>query len=374
MMMVMLGLINNMRGTLIPPIRDFFTVSYSQIGFMLMASTFGFMSATFFGGIAASHFGLKKVIAFGFLTAAFSIFSMAYINSFLYLIILMTLLGIGLGSVEIGANSLGAKIFVDKSGMMMNMLHLFFGVGAAVGPGYAGWLLSLNFEWHQIYLTALVIIIALLLFLLFTKFPLEVENNKRDNIAVQEILKQKKVWLFAAVLGSAVTFELAIASWLVNFLHVERAFTTASASTYLSLFFIVFTIGRLVGGYFTEYLGYIKILFYFAGAALVLFAAGLMVEADYGAFFFSASGFFISIMFPTIMAVIMNEFERGVSSYMGFIITSASAINMISNWLIGKINDIFGVFIGFSSISVFILLAIIFLYFLSRELEYDFAK
>ena len=150
MMMVMLGFINNMRGTLIPPIRDFFTVNYSQIGVMLMAATFGFMSSTFFGGLAASHFGLKKVIAFGFLISAFSIFAMGYINSFLYLIILMAFLGIGLGSVEIGANSLGAKIFVEKSGMMMNMLHLFFGVGASIGPRYAGWLLSLGFEWHQI--------------------------------------------------------------------------------------------------------------------------------------------------------------------------------------------------------------------------------
>ena len=339
-----------------------------------MAATFGFMSATFFGGIAASHFGLKKVIAFGFLTAAFSIFAMGYINSFLYLILLMTFLGIGLGSVEIGANSLGAKIFVERSGMMMNMLHLFFGIGASIGPRYAGWLISLGFEWHQIYLTALILILFLLLFLFLTKFPREIENDKKDNIAVKEIVKQKKVWLFAAVLGSAVVAEIAIGSWLVNFLHIERAFTTASASTYLSLFFIVFTIGRLVGGYFTEHIGYIKILVYFAAATLMLFIIGLLVKADYGAFFFSAAGFFISIMFPTIMAVIMNEFKSGVSSYMGFIITFASAINMVSNWLIGKLNDLFGVFTGFASISFFIFMIIVFLYFLSRELEYDFAK
>jgi fucose permease len=374
MMMIMLGFINNMRGTLIPPIRDFYTVNYSQIGVMLMASTFGFMSATFFGGLAASHFGLKRVITFGFLAAAFSIFIMGYINSFLYLILLMTLLGIGLGSVEIGANSLGAKIFVEKSGMMMNMLHLFFGVGASIGPRYAGWLLSLDLEWYQIYLTALVLIIFLLIYLFFTDFPVEIENDKKDNIAIKKIVKQKKVWLFSAVLGSAVVSEIAIGSWLVNFLHVERAFSTTSASTYLSLFFIIFTVGRLVGGYFTEHLGYIKILFIFASATLFLFICGLLVEGVLGAVFFSTAGFFISIMFPTIMAVIMNEFDKGVSSYMGFIITTASAINMTSNWLIGKINDIFNVFTGFASISFFMFLIIVFLYFLNRELEYDFAK
>jgi fucose permease len=374
LMMIMLGFINNMRGTLIPPIRDFFKVNYSQIGVMLMASTFGFMSATFFGGLAASHFGLKKVIAFGFIAVSFSIFTMGYINSFFYLIILMTLLGVGLGSVEIGANSLGAKIFVEKSGMMMNMLHLFFGVGASIGPRYAGWLLSLNLKWYQIYLTALALIIFLLIYLFFTDFPTEVENDKKDNIAVKEIVKQKKVWLFSAVLGSAVVAEIAIGSWLVNFLHVERAFSTTSASTYLSLFFVVFTVGRLVGGYFTEHLGYIKILFLFASATQILFICGLLIDGTLGAFFFSAAGFFISIMFPTIMAVIMNEFDTGVSSYMGFIITSASAINMISNWLIGKINDLFNVFTGFASISVFIFLIIIFLYLLNRELDYDFAR
>lgn len=374
MMMILLGFINNMRGTLIPSIRDYFAVNYSQIGFMLMAATFGFMFATFLGGIAASHFGLKIVIAFGFTTAALSIVLMTYINSFIYLIILMAFLGIGLGSVEIGANSLGAKIFVKKSAMMMNMLHLFFGVGASIGPRYAGWLLSLNFKWYQVYSTALILIIALFIFLFFINFPDEIENNRQDNISVLEIIKQKKVWLFSAVLGSAVVVEIAIGSWLVNFLHVERSFSTASASTYLSLFFIVFTLGRLVGGYFTEHLGYIKILFYFAAATFILFISGLFIEASYGAFFFSAVGFFISIMFPTIMAVIMQEFKSGVSSYMGFIITSASALNMFSNWLIGKINDLFNVYIGFGSITFFIISIIIFLYLLSRELEYDFAK
>jgi fucose permease len=374
MIMVMLGFINNIRGTLVPSFRSFFGASYSQIGFMLMAASLGFMAATFYGGIAASRFGLKKVIACGFLLSAFSISLMGFIYQFIFLILLMSLLGVGLGFIEIGANSLGAKIFVKKSAMMMNMLHLFFGVGASIGPRYAGWLLNLNFNWYQIYYTALILIAFLMIYLLFSKFPSELENDKKDNIAIKDIITQKKVWFFAILLGSGVAVEVGIGSWLVNYLYVGRSFSAAAASSYLSLFFVVFTLGRLVGGYFTEHLGYIKILFYFSFGMIFLFSVGLFVSGSYGAIMFAMVGFFVSIIFPTTMAIIMYEFKRGVSSYMGFIITTASAINMLSNWLIGTITDFFGVFIGFASISIYMFIVLIFLYLLSKELEYDFAK
>lgn len=374
MMMIMLGFINNIRGTLIPSFREFFAASYSQIGFMLMAASLGFMSATFYGGIAASRFGLKKVIAVGFFLSALSISLMGFIHQFIYLILLMSLLGVGLGFVEIGANSLGAKIFVNKSAMMMNMLHLFFGVGASIGPRFAGWLLSLNFTWYQIYYTALILISFLIIYLFFSEFPTELENDRKDNIAIKNILSQKKVWFFAVVLGSGVVVEVGIGSWLVNYLYVGRSFAETTASSYLSLFFIVFTVGRLVGGYFTEHLGYLKILFYFSFGMIFLFSIGLFVSGSYGAILFSMVGFFVSIIFPTIMAIIMYEFKQGVSSYMGFIITTASAINMLSNWLIGTITDFFGVFIGFASIGMYMLIIVLFLYLLSKELEYDFSK
>ena len=91
-------------------------------------------------------------------------------------------------------------------------------------------------------------------------------------------------------------------------------------------------LGRLKGGYIAEKLGYIKIILYFAIASVVLFASGMLLGNQF-AFLFSCIGFFASIMFPTMMSVIMKEFPTGTSSVMGFVISAAGGINMLVNWL-----------------------------------------
>jgi fucose permease len=66
-----------------------------------------------------------------------------------------------------------------------------------------------------------------------------------------------------------------------------------------------------------------------------------------------------AIMFPTAMAIVTREFKKGLSTLMGFIISMSAVINMIFNWIIGKINDLFGVYVGFSSLIIYAGLAIV---------------
>ena len=142
-----------------------------------------------------------------------------------------------------------------------------------------------------------------------------------------------------------------------------------SSSFYLSFFFITFTIGRLTGGYLAEKIGYVKIILYNTVASMILFGTGLLI-GNGGAIFFSFVGFFISIMYPTLMVIIMKEFTENTGSVMGFIITFAVVINMISNWLIGKSNDLFGVYYGFASVIIYAILIITFLLALEKKLTY----
>lgn len=164
------GLIETFKGTVIPSIRAEFAVDYTHIGQMLFAASLGYLTATFFGGMATERYGLKKVFIFGAIvviasTGLFMIMPYFYMIAGTYF-----LLGIGLGCFEVCVNALGAKIFTRNSAMMMNLVHFFFGIGAAIAPKYAGIFIERGYSWRILYLTSIVLSLGFLLFVLLLNF------------------------------------------------------------------------------------------------------------------------------------------------------------------------------------------------------------
>lgn len=359
--MIAFGFTENIKGTAIPPIRAQFSINYSSVGIMLFVSTLGYITATFIGGFAADRFGQKKVLSLGFILVIIACTAFPFSKSFLVVSLLYFLLNAGFGCFDVSLNSLGAKIFTRNSAIMMNLMHLFYGLGSSAGPKYAGWLLSKNVSWGSVYFYSLLFTSAVFLFMCFSRFPEDNHDGQDGRIPFIDIVKNKKIWLFAGLLGFCEAAELGVANWLVNFLQQIRSMNVSDSSSYLTLFFITFTAGRLVGGFLAEKLGYVKIIIYFTIAAMAVFAGGLLLGSNF-AYLFSLVGFFVSIMFPTIIVIIMKEFKSGTSSVIGFIITGAAGVNMIVNFLIGKTNDIAGVGLGFASVLIYdaAILAIIF--------------
>ena len=368
--MAIFGFIENMKGTLIPSIRQQFGVDYSAIGLMLFISSFGYLIATLISGLVADKLGKKAILMFGFivLIAATALFYQA--NSFTATIVLLLMISTGFGCVEVAVNSLGAQIFVRNAAVMMNMTHLFFGLGSTISPKYAGSMLARNIPWNFIYTTTLALLIPALIYMAFLRFPETPDDENNVKFPINQMLKDKRIWLIMGTLGFCLIAEIGIANWLVNFLQEVRGMSVDQSSLYMTIFFATFMLGRLVGGYIAEKVGYIMIIVYFAIASVVLFASGMLLGNQF-AFLFSCIGFFASIMFPTMMSVIMKEFPTGTSSVMGFVISAAGGINMLVNWLIGKTNDLLNVNLGFMSIAIYIALIIVFIIPLSKILTYD---
>ena len=368
--MAIFGFIENMKGTLIPSIRLQFGVDYSAIGMMLLVSSLGYLFATLISGLAADKLGKKAILIFGFLVliAATALFYKA--NSFPMTVVLLLMVSTGFGCIEVAVNSLGAQIFVRSAAVMMNMTHLFFGLGSSISPKFAGSMLARNLPWNHVYTLTLAILIPGLIYLIFLRFPETPEEENNIKLPIAQMLRDKKIWLIMGTLGFCTVAETGMANWLVNFLQEVRGMSVDQSSLYMTFFFTAFMLGRLVGGVIAERIGYIKIIMYFAIVSVVLFASGMLLGNKF-AFLFSCIGFFVSIMFPTMMSVIMKEFPIGTSSIMGFVIAAAGGINMIVNWLIGKTNDILNVNMGFMSVAVYISLIVVFIIPLRSKLTFD---
>ncbi|ADV80624.1 MULTISPECIES: MFS transporter [Thermoanaerobacter] len=356
LLMMLIGIVENVKGPLIINIKTFYGVDYTMMGLFLSAGSFGFILSTFLGGFLADKIGRKSVLISGLILIIAGILGIFAARKFIVFLIFAFVMNMGMGLLEIGINAVASIVFIVNQALMMNLLHFFYGVGAIISPNMTAKLLHINFSWQQVYLTVGAIVFILMLAALEIKMHGEEKHIARDKIDYIQILSDKRMWLFASMLGFYVASELGIGNWAVTFFSAQYKMDNTISSLYLGLFFATFTFGRLVGGFIVERIGYIKSLFIFSLVSSILIASG-MAGRNF-AFLISVAGFFYSIIFPTTIAIVMKEFKQHVTIIIAIILTISSTINMLANFLIGRLNDIFGVFIGFSAILIFMILVV----------------
>jgi fucose permease len=368
--MLLFGFVENIKGAVIPSIREMFQVSYASVGVMLFIGSAGYLTATFLGGLAGDRFGQKRVIGTGYLLILLAGLGMALAASFAQVCVLMFVLNAGFGCLEVGVNSLGARIFLRNSALMMNLTHFFYGVGSMGGPAYAAGMLVNDTPWGRIYALAVFAVVVVLLVLLLARFPSSAERQKEQRLSIRQVAATGKVWLFVLVISLLVIVEVGIGNWLVSYLRGTYAMGEDQSAQWLSLFFLFFTLGRLFGGYIVEKMGYVRCIATFIVVILALYAGGFALGQS-GVILFSLIGFFISTMYPTFMAMIMKEFPVATGSVMGFIITAVAAVSMVVNWIVGQTSDLLGVGVGFGSFMIYAALALVSLVILNRHLTFN---
>ena len=364
--MLMFGFIENLKGMAIPPIRNEFNVDFSIIGTMVFFSSLGYLITCFLGGILSEKFGHKFTISIGYLLLISSTLLIHWAPNIIIVNILMFSMFCGLGIFETSGNLLAGEVFTKNTAIMLNFMHLFYGLGSVIGPKFAGIFLTSGYTWKQYYLYSSFVCIIFFIITLIIKFPKTAHYEKNHKISFREIITDKKVWILGIALGMAVVLELGTSNWFVNYLSEVYRMTPNKSSFYMSLFYVTFVLGRLFGGFIAEKIGYFKLIISFLIISFFLYSTSLLLK-EKGAILISLSGFFISIVFPTTIAVVLKGFKKDVGAVMSFIITMSALINMVFNWIIGKVNDFYGVYAGFLSFLIYFVITITF-YILSNKM------
>jgi fucose permease len=355
--MFVFGFAENLKGMSIPPIRQEFHINFTTIGIMVFCSSLGYLVACLLGGVGCEKFGQKYMLSLGYTLLISATLSMYFASCFWMVCIFMFFMFTGMGLFESACNALAGQVFTKNTALMMNLLHLFYGIGAIIGPAFAGMMLLKGFTWKQYHLLAAAIIAVFFLAMLLVKFPKPVALEEHMRLSLRQVITDRSVWLLGIALGFAVTLELGTSNWLVNYLSVAYSMNVTKTSFYMSFFYVTFVFGRLFGGFIVEKLGYIKCIIAFTICTLFLHITAAILKID-GAILISMTGFFIAIIFPTAMAIVVKEYKYGTGTVMGFVIALSAIINMIFNWIIGKTNDLFGVYIGITSFIIYTILII----------------
>ncbi len=338
------------KGVIVPHWRMEFGVDNQTVSWVFTAEIIPFLIASYFGNNILDKFKIKRTILISLTILAVSLLYIPLTTSFLQLLIGM--MGVGIGSALIGLTvNLSVGLFKStKPALLMTLVHFSFGMGAAVVQAVSGRLLSLNYSWRLFYSVLGIVGLLITILVTFADYPkLKVNKSKGKKIRDKHLLV-----LLVFILGFYLVGEIGISNWFVNFAVDGYNTSSAYAATFLSLFFIIFTMGRLVGGFVLEKIEYLKAVFY-AGISSALIIFFMLFLGERYLILASLSGILQALIYPALILVVA-QLSRENSKIMSIFITGGYSIYILINYLIGTLNDKIGVVVAFVVIPIALIL------------------
>jgi len=352
------GFTDNLKGPTLPSMLAELNISYGTGGNIFFGEYLGFLIATLITGILADRFGLKSVILLAGVLLGIGVGGYSFFTSAILLSGSLFVLGLGLGALELGPNAIIVTLHHERKGLYLNLMSVLHGLGSLVAPLFAGWLLSLSVSWRVIYRWDVLLIAIFFLLFIFLRFPKAEEKAQLDFRHIPQIaFKGQLPWFYVAI-TFYVAAEIGLASWLVTFLQQIRSAPVALSNQSLSLFFAMMMIGRLIGGFFVHRIGYLRSIFIMSIGALVCVITGLFGPKEL-AFLLPVTGFFLSIIFPTITAAVSDAQTENGNTILGVLFTFAGLGGLIGPWLIAWGSDSFGLLFGLSIVILFIFILLV---------------
>jgi fucose permease len=372
--MFLFGLVENIKSVSFPLIKTEFGAAYDSQGGLVSMTWFGYVIFCLAGSLFLHRFGTKKAVLAGYVLVAVGAVATLAAPTFWAAGLALLVVNAGFGFFEVGANALGTVVFTARAALLMNLMHFFYGFGAILGPKTAGLMTdSLGFSWQQVYLVILIPVILVFFFILFTRF--NGQNGQESaaeapaRVSFLSALRSPVVWLFCLTLGFMEVIEFGAANWGGLYLQdVYGLDPRVVGASFVSMFYILFTLSRLFSGLAIERIGYIRSLYFALAASIFLLFVGFSL-GERGIWVLPFTGIFIAIMWPTIIAVAMQVFGPDAPAVTSVIITVSGAVNGVFQFVIGLTNQYIGPAWGYRSSLLYGVLALYLLYQLSRQIQ-----
>ena len=354
------GFITVLVDSLIPRIRDLFTLTYFQAGLVQFAFFGAYFVLSIPAGFLLSKIGYKKGIVLGLITMAVGcalFYPAASYRTFPVFLLAYFILAGGITILQVAANPYVAVLGSEEgASSRLNLSQAFNSLGTSIAPILgASFILSdkvkskeeiasLGQAAKDAYLTAeaaavqspfiIITVMILLLAVVFmrVRLPQMLSNAPKNGYLM--LLKNKSLMLGALGIFIYVGAEVSIGSYLVNYFYDMKLTSVIKESNMLSSIsstllgkslsvvddygilgsFVTFywsgaMIGRFIGSYLTNIIKPARVLSFFAIGALALICISAQTTGLIAMISILAVGLFNSIMFPTIFSLSLEGLE-----------------------------------------------------------------
>ncbi|MBR6620449.1 MAG: MFS transporter [Clostridia bacterium] len=305
------------------------------------------LSSMFSAGIL-NKFGTAKVTAFSTAMTAVALLGFSLTPSFMYMIPLAVILGLGAGAIDSGLNNYVALHFKASH---MNFLHCFYGVGVSLSPYLMSHALS-DAGWRNGYRYAFFVQAAITL-LLIVSVPLwkktssaeQEENESSVNLTLAQLAKMSEVRLVWVIMLATNAIEYACGVWGSTYLVAEKGFSAEHGALALTVYYVGMSVGRFISGLLSAKISTWKRI----GIGVIILAPAIVLMLLPVPGLFSVVGlFFIGLgngsIYPNMIHLTPHNFGKEVSqSVMGSQIAFAYIGVMLAPAMVSVISGLFGI-------------------------------
>jgi len=373
--MLIFALTSAVIGPLLVPMSESFNLSLSQAGRLVSFRYQGFFLSSVLIGVLWQRGRARLFLVGSSFVLCIALLTIGRWPALPVVYVLLLVVGLSGGLVHTGVDSLLSEIYPDVRTRVLNLVHIFFGVGAFLGPIIVGTVLLVFGWWNLVY--CLVGVGALGLFFLFlTQNLKEVEPPLPETHTgawknLTYLAKSTPFWLLTLGMFFYLGAEVSLLSWVPMFMARVRNASTVAAGYANSVFWITLLVGRLCFVYLSGKISTPRLLM-LAALGTTFSAIGVFSLTNHILIitFLACTGLFASGIYPTILALGAHTFPERIGMIMGVLSAAGSLGGICFPWLVGFGSEYLGLGQGVFMIPVVMgLAAATFVYFERRLIK-----
>ena len=280
----------------------------------------------------------------------------------------LVVIGAGGGIINGGSNALVADLSSDARGANLQLLGVFFGVGA-VGVPFMLATLTGTFSQATLIAGMGALVLIPLIVIGLTEFPAPKQAQGFPIAAAGALVRDPLLLLMGFMLFLESGMEITVGGWTSTFVNDELAVSARSGLIILSLYWMGTILTRLALGWLLRRSSPFRLLFAcmmtaLVGALLLLITHSVVV-AIVGVFFL---GIGFAPTFPSVLGFIGDRYTTLSGTAFSLALAMALTGGMLLPYLAGILGDRFGMRGSFSIVPAALLLLMGLLGILSRRL------
>ena len=354
---IMQGMVTTSLGLLLPHMMITYSLDYTQSGSMIFFLLIGGVVSATCGGMLISRTGEKALVIIGAYCILAGYAAIIFVNRIIIIYTLLFLVGTGTGFINIGLNTLIARVS-DSNPKQLSKLHMFFAIGAVLLTLLVSLINKFGLPW-KIYLYLIIAMCAVTV-LLFRSIKTDIQAKSNEEHKIDwAFFKKADIYVFILLLFFYVGSETAVNGWIITFLNESKIIASVHSSYILTVLWGLVILGRFLNQKISDSISLEQRLIVCAVAILISYIVLITTTAAFGVIIsVMVLGLAMSAFFPNAVANAADR-TRDNSAAMGLLFSFGGLGGSVVPWLNGVIADSYGIAVSMKAIIASIMLLFI---------------
>ena len=302
-------------------VEDGFAQTDVGLGLFYFLTSIAYAAGSVLGGMATERVGRRAILSGAAALLGLGLIGQGLTPDWVAFTAFGIVRSVGAGAIDGGGNGLVIDLYQGARGGRLNLLHLFYSLGALGAPFVLAARDLAGISWQAVIVGSGALALPLAVVLAVTDLA---DGRARPHLAAggrRSSLLALPLLVLAVAIGCYVACEIGVSNWLVRFLAAAPAATATSA---LGLYWAGLAAGRLVGSRIADRFDHLR---FGIAAALVCAVAlvGAVVAPSLGVSIalFTVVGFASGPIYPLIVAVGGERFPDRAAAVAGLIVAAS---------------------------------------------------